>query len=217
MKSSKITSDDVELFTWFSKPKTNKSTLIYLQGNSFDIGERTYRMKRYTNEGWGVLLFSWRGYSGNKVYPNENNLYKDAESVLGWIEDNTDLQKSDLIVYWESLGTGIAVEIGTRYLFKPIVLEAPFTSIADIAQKKYIIYSAKFFVLDKFDNFKKITKVFSPLLIISEMKDEVIPHSHSVKLFSKANHPKEFLFIGEAMHNNLYDFDIDKKVIKFNS
>lgn len=34
-----ITSDDVGLLTWFSKPKTNKPTLIYLQGNSFDIGE----------------------------------------------------------------------------------------------------------------------------------------------------------------------------------
>ena len=92
MKSSKITSDDVELFTWFSKPKTNKSTLIYLQGNSFDIGERTYRIKRYTNEGRGVLLFAWCGYSGNKGYPTENNLYKDAEPALRWIEDHTDLQ-----------------------------------------------------------------------------------------------------------------------------
>ena len=90
-----------------------------------------------------------------------------------------------MIVYGESLGTGIAVELGTRYLFKSIVLEAPFTSIADIAQKKYIIYPAKFFVLDKFNNFIKITKVFSPLLIISGMKDEVIPHSHSVKCFQK--------------------------------
>ena len=86
-----ITSDDVELLTWFSKPKTNKPTLIYFQGNSFDMGERAYRIKRYTNEGWGVLLFAWRGYSGNKGYPTENNLNKDAESVLRWIEDNTDL------------------------------------------------------------------------------------------------------------------------------
>ena len=126
--------------------------------------ERTYRIKRYANEGWGFLLFACRGYGGNKGYPTENNLYKDAESVLRWIEDNTDLQKSDLIIYGESLGTGIAVELGTRYLFKSIVPEAPFTSIADIAQKKYIIYPTKFFVLDKFNNFKKITKVFSPYI-----------------------------------------------------
>ena len=101
--------------------------------------------------------------------------------------------KNDLIIYGESLGTGVAVKLGTHYLFKSIVLEAPFTSISDIAQKKYKIYPVKFFVLDKFDNYKKIIKVFSPLLIISGMKDEVIPHSHSVKLFTKANDPKDCL------------------------
>ena len=57
----------------------------------------------------------------------------------------------------------------------------------------------------------------SPLIIISGKKDEVVPHSHSNKLFLKANNPKKNLFIDEAMHNNLYDFNIDKEVINFNS
>jgi len=212
-----ITLDNIELLGWFSKPKSNQPTLVYFHGNSFDIGERAYRIQRYIQAGWGVLLFAWRGYSGNNGNPTEDNLYKDAESALQWVEDNTDQPKSNLIIYGESLGTGVAVELGTRYFFKSIVLEAPFTSIVDIAQKKYIIYPVRFFVLDKFNNYKKITKVFSPLLIISGKKDEVIPHSHSVKLFSKANNPKDCLFVDEAMHNNLYEFDIDKKVIKFNS
>ena len=91
-----------------------------------------------------------------------------------------------------------------------------FTSIPDIAQKKYKIYPTKNLVLDKFDNYSKIDKILSPILIISGKKDEVVPHSHSKKLFLKANHPKKNLFIDEAMHNNLYDYDIDKEVINFN-
>ena len=70
-------------------------------------------------------------------------------------------------------------------------------------------------ILDKFDNYSKINRILSPLLIISGKKDEVVPHKHSVKLFSKANEPKFKLFIDEAMHNNLYDFNIDKDVINF--
>ncbi len=66
-------------------------------------------------------------------------------------------------------------------------------------------------------NYSKIDKILSPLLIISGKKDEVIPHGHSKKLFLKANNPKKNLFIDEAMHNNLYDFNIDKEVIIFNS
>lgn len=94
---------------------------------------------------------------------------------------------------------------------------SPFYIHCRYRHEKIYNLSHEIFFFDKFNNFKKITKVFSSLLIISVMKDEVIPHSHSVNLFSKANHSKECLFIGEAMHNNLYDFDIDKKVIKFNS
>ena len=115
------------------------------------------------------------------------------------------------------MGAGVAVEMATRYSFKSIVLEAPFTSISDMAQKKYKIYPTKFLVLDKFDNLSKINKISSPLLIISGKRDEVVPHSHSLRLFSKANKPKESVFIDEAMHNNLYDFNIDNNVISFNS
>ena len=105
----------------------------------------------------------------------------------------------------------------TRYQFKSIILESPFISINDIAQKRYKIYPVRYLVLDKFDNYSKIDKILSPILIISGKKDEVIPHSHSKKLFLKANNPKKNLFIDEAMHNNLYDFNIDKEVIIFNS
>jgi hypothetical protein len=34
-------------------------------------------------------------------------------------------------------------------------------------------------------------------------------------LFNKANSPKKSLFVDEAMHNNLYDFGIEKTVINF--
>ena len=61
----------------------------------------------------------------------------------------------------------------------------------------------------------KIDQIKSPLLIISGTKDEVVPHFHSQLLFNKANNPKKSLFIDEAMHNNLYDFGIEKTVINF--
>ena len=96
-------------------------------------------------------------------------------------------------------------------------MEAPFTSIENIGQKKYPIYPVKYLTLDKFDNLSKIGKILSPLLIIHGKKDEVVPYEHSLKLFNKAPSPKKHVCIDEAMHNNLYDFDIDKEVINFNS
>ena len=102
-----------------------------------------------------------------------------------------------------------------KYNFLCTVLEAPFTSIADVANRRYKIYPTKYLVKDKFDNLSKIDQIKSPLLIISGIRDEVVPHFHSKLLFNKSNNPKKSLFIDEAMHNNLYDFGVEKIVINF--
>ena len=211
-----LTEDKINLLSWYNKLDEKLPLLIYFHGNSFNIGDRAYRIKRYIDQNWNVLIVSWRGFGGNKGKPTENNLYKDGEAVLKWVSKNTNFNHNQIVVYGESLGTGVAVELGTKYKFLSIVLEAPFTSIYEIAKKRYKIYPVKYLVKDKFDNFSKIDKLKSPLLIISGKKDEIVPHNHSLKLLNKAKVIKKGVFIDEAIHNNLYDFGIEKDVISFN-
>ncbi len=210
------TDDNIDLLSWYHIGDPNLPLLVYFHGNSFHIGDRANRIERYTKQNWNVLLVSWRGFGGNKGKPTEANFYKDGEAVLKWIKKNTDFTFKQIVIYGESLGSGVAVELGIKYEFLSIVLEAPFTSIEDIAQKRYRIFPTKFLVKDKFNNYGKIDKLKSPLLIISGKKDEIVPHAHSVRLFDKANVKKKSVFIDEAIHNNLYDFGIEKNVIEFN-
>ena len=209
------TDDNVNLLAWHYKGKKNRPILVYFHGNSFDIGERAYRIKKYNDSGFSTLIVSWRGFSGNDGDPSEKNLYLDGTATIEWILNNTHHNCADIVNYGESLGTGVAVELNLKYDFCLTVLEAPFTSIADVAQKRYRIYPTKLLVKDKFDNYKKIISIKSPLLIISGKKDEVVPHSHSLALYEKAKVEKKSLFIDEAMHNNLYDYGIEKTVINF--
>jgi len=210
------TKDGLYLLSWYYKSIKNNPLLVYFHGNSYHIGERAHRIKRYIDKDWSVILVSWRGFSGNQGKPTEKNLYIDGESTIEWIIKNTEYNVKDLVIYGESLGTGVAVELGTRYKFLSIVLEAPFTSISDLAKSRYKIYPTTGLVKDKFDNFNKIDKLLSPLLIISGKRDEIVPHKHSQILFNKAIVLKKSVFIDEAMHNNLYDFDIDREVFNFN-
>jgi uncharacterized protein len=209
------TVDNISLLAWFHEGYKNKPILIYFHGNSFDIGERAYRIKRYNDAGFSTLIVAWRGFSGNEGNPTEKNLYLDGKATIDWVLKNTKFNIKDIINYGESLGSGIAVELNLKYNFLCTVLEAPFTSIADVANKRYKIYPTKYLVKDKFDNLSKIDQIKSPCLIISGLRDEVVPHLHSNLLFNKANNPKKSLFIDEAMHNNLYDFGIEKSVINF--
>ena len=165
----------------------------------------------------GCFLLAWIGYSGNKGVPTEKNLYIDGLAALNWAKNNTNYKNSNIILYGESLGCAVAVELGLYDKFKSIILESPFTSLGDIGQKKYPIYPVKYLTLDKFDNLSKIERMLSPLLIIHGKKDEIIPYNHSLELFQKAKKPKKHVCVDEAMHNNLYEYNIDKEVINFNS
>ena len=209
------TFDGLDLLAWCAKPVTNNPVLVYFHGNSFDIGERAYRIKKYNDSGFSTLIVSWRGFSGNDGTPSERNLYLDGKATIEWVLNNTHHKCEDIVNYGESLGTGVAVELNLKYEFCLTVLEAPFTSIIDVAKKRYKIYPTKFLVKDKFDNYNKIGRIKSPLLIISGKKDEVVPHSHSLELYERAKVEKKSLFIDEAMHNNLYDYGIEKTVINF--
>ena len=110
----------------------------------------------------------------------------DGNATIDWVLKNTKFKIEDIVNYGESLGSGVAVELNLKYEFLCTVLEAPFTSIADVANKRYKIYPTKYLVKDKFDNLSKIDQIKSPVLIISGLRDEVVPHSHSKLLLNKA-------------------------------
>ena len=98
------TEDNISLLAWFFKGQSDKPILIYFHGNSFDIGERAYRIKRYNDAGFSTLIVGWRGYSGNLGIPTEKNLYLDGKATIEWILKNTKFNTEDIINYGESLG-----------------------------------------------------------------------------------------------------------------
>ena len=208
-------SDKLKLLAWFSRPINNKPVIIYFHGNSLDIGERAYRIKNYIDKGFGILLPAYRGFSGNKGNPNEKNLYSDSQIFINWLKNKISIKETDIVLYGESLGTAVAVELGRSKKYKSIILEAPFTSVVHIAQKMYPIYPVKYLIWDKFDNFSKINELMSSVLFIHGKKDEIVPFEMGEKLYEKYNKHKEYIFIDEAMHNNLYEYGIANKIIEF--
>ena len=207
--------ESLSLLTWISQPKNNLPVIIYFHGNSFHIGERAYRIKHYIKEGYGIVIYGYRGFSGNKGTPTEKNLYDDAKSIIEWTKKEFSIKDRQIILYGESLGTGIAIQMAINKYYHGIILEAPFTSVPDVAQKMYPIYPVKKLIWDKFDNFSKINNVISPILFIHGKNDEIVPFYMGKKLYDQYNKKKENVFIDEAMHNNLYDYGISEKVINF--
>jgi len=167
----------------------------------------------------GVWLTGYRGFGGNAGSPTEEGLYADA---LAAVEElgNRGVAPSDIVIYGESLGTGVAVQTAMRMAdsgtpVRGVVLEAPFTSMGDAAQGHYPYVPAKWLVRDKFDSLSKITKINAPLLVLHGDNDRVVPEPHGRALFAAAQEPKQAVWVPDGGHSNLYDFGVGPKIVAF--
>lgn len=168
------TSDGIVLRGWYRPADKGMPTIVYFHGNADNLPATVDYHDLLTDQGFGLLLTSYRGYSGNKGTPTEENLYKDANAFIeGLFAQGVD--PDDLIIYGYSLGTGVATEMATRYKPKALVLGSPFSSLAAAAAPHYPYLPVKWLLEDKFDNAAKIGRIDAPILIINGRDDRVFP------------------------------------------
>ena len=209
------TSDGLVLSSLFKKPSNDeKSIILVFHGNAGHIGHRVDKFRPFLKEGYGLFLVEYRGYGENLGKPSESGLYKDGEAALNFLSKQK-IPQQKIILYGESLGCGLAVKLSTKTAFNATILEAPYTSIADVASHHYWYLPTKLLVLDRFDILSMIKNIKSPLLVIHGKKDNVINVNFGKKVFKLAPEPKKAIFVINAGHNNLYEFNIYEKIYQF--
>ena len=209
------TEDGLALLAWHAPPRTEGApSLIYFHGNAGHIGMRGFKVRAYLNAGLGVLLTTWRGYSGNPGTPTEDGLYADGRAARAFLRTRG-VDDERQILYGESLGTGVAVHLAREAAPAALVLEAPYSSIPDIAARRFPLLPVRPLIVDRFDSVAKIGKVAAPLLIVHGERDRTIPARLARKLHSRAREPKEAVFIPEADHADLTEFGLAAIVLEF--
>jgi len=125
-------------------------------------------------------------------------------SAVNWIVDQG-VKEEDIILYGESLGTGIATEIAQNKNFAGVILETPFTSMINAAKEFYPYIPVNLLLKDRFENFKKIKNINSPILIMHGEQDTIVPFSMGKKIYQLANEPKYSFFTKHDDHMMVYD------------
>lgn len=210
------TSDKVNLQAWYAPAKDNYPTIVYFHGNKGDIADRIPNVIPYITNGYGVLLVEYRGYTLNPGSPNEQGLYNDGRAAITFLH-RQGIKNSCIILFGESLGTGVAVQLASEYPVAALILQSPYTSILNIGKYHYPYLPVKLLLKDQFNSFAKITRVHSPLLMIYAASDLVIPARDSEQLFNAANPPKfKFEFNNHyAIHNHLASKKLYEVVLNF--
>jgi uncharacterized protein len=200
-----VTGDGLRLYSWYLPPEKGRPVVAYFHGNGGHIGYRHERLRRFARQGYGVLLAEYRGYGGNPGRPSEAGLFADGEAALAFL-GLCGIASDRLVLWGESLGSGVAVYLAAGRHIAALVLEAPYTSIPAAAQRHYPFVPAIWMVRDRFNSLSRITRVTAPLLILHGERDRVVPVRHGRTLLAAATAPKEGWFPPEASHETLAQF-----------
>ncbi len=188
------TKDNIELSSWFHNKNINEyKTVLFLHGNAGSLENRIHKINHFKDIDINFLIIAWRGFSGNKGKPTEQGLYEDARSAVRWLKTKG-VKENNIIIYGESLGTGVAAEIAQNKNFAGIILESPFTSMIAAGKDKYPYLPVRLLLKDKYESDKKIKNINIPILIMHGKVDNIVPFHMGKKMYELANEPKYSYF-----------------------
>ncbi len=198
------TSDAEQIIVWHVAAKPGHRVVIYFPGNGDTLAGSAGRFAEITDDGTGLVALSYRGYAGSSGKPSEQGLLEDAAATYAFASA---LYESKRVVIWGfSLGNGVAVALAAEHGVGGLILEAPFTSIADVAAAAFPLLPVRYFVRDRFHSDQRIAKVAAPLLVMHGARDATIPIRFGMRLFALAHEPKQFVRFDEGGHNDLDNF-----------
>jgi uncharacterized protein len=191
------TDDGLDLIARFRTPRHQDApTVILFHGNGEDFTQRAHIALELIDAGYGVLLAEYRGYAGNPGTPHEAGLYADARAVHAYAASRV----KRIVLHGYSLGSGVATQLASETHIDALILEAPFTSIVDVAAKRYWLFPVRALARDRYDNLAKIASVDAPVLIYGGTRDRVIPAAHFQTLYDAARGDKHLALIEDADH-----------------
>ena len=198
------TADGEKVIVWHVPAEPGHPVILYFHGNGDFLAGFFGRFREFIADGTGIVALSYRGYAGSSGRPSEQGLLQDAAAAYAF---TTARYSADKIVVWGfSLGTGVAVALAAEQPVGRLILEAPYTSIADVAASAFPIFPVRLVLKDSFHSDQRIARVRAPLLMMHGARDPTIPITFGERLFALANEPKKFVRFEHGGHNDLDDF-----------
>lgn len=204
---SVTTEDKLMLKAYLVPPKDkNAPILLVFHGNGMQAAWMAGQFQSTIAQGAGVLLAEYRGYVGNPGFPHESGFYKDADAYFAYIKTN--YPDNPLVIYGQSLGSGVAVDLASRNAgkFDALVLEVPFDSMVNLVGELYPYVPLREKLLhDKYHSDLKIVSIKEPKLFLLAGRDEIVSVESGKLLYDLASEPKQIELFENATHMTVYD------------
>lgn len=193
------------IVAWYAPARPGQPTLLYFHGNGGALVNRAERLARYRDRGRGILMMAYRGYGGSTGRPSEAANVADATRAYDLLRSRG-IAPDRIVLYGESLGSGVAVQVAAERPVAGVVLDAPYTSIVDIAERVYPLLPARWLMTDRYETLRHLPRVAAPVLVIHGEQDQVVPVEMGRRVAAAVRGPSSLVTFPGAGHSDHSSF-----------
>jgi len=188
------------------KSLDSKGIIVYFHGNAGSLKRWGEIVGPLVDLGYDIVIPDYRGYGKSTGERNQKNMLTDVEAVYAFAKKIT--SEDQIVLFGRSLGSGFASYLAGKNNPSKLILETPFYSLDDIAQRRFLIFPTRWFLKYHFDSYKYLQSAKAPIYIFHGTDDEVVAYESGKKLFISLPENQGKLFtIKGGQHNNLPSFD----------
>lgn len=189
--------DDLTLTGLYRPADPGEPTLVVFHGNG---GHDARKLWAFGAHGWGTLIVPYRGFSGNPGRPAEGAVIADARAVLDFATGPLGLSPGEVVIYGESLGSGVALRAAPGGDWRAVVLEAPYAAVVDRAAELFPWLPVRLMLRDTWRSLDHVAALGLPLLVLHGTADPVMPIAEGRRLFAAAADPKRAVWVEGGGH-----------------
>ena len=193
--------DGARLVAWHVAPREGRPIVLYFHGNGGALHYRVERFRKLVRDGIGLLGLEYRGYAGSSGSPSEAGLIADGEAAYAFAAAR--YPGKQIVLWGESLGSGVAVALAAEKPVGRVILEAPFTSAVAVAGLRYWYLPVRLLMKDQYRSDERIEKITAPVLILHGAHDHVVPFAMGERLFEETKAPKHIVKFIDGDHEDL--------------
>lgn len=214
---------------WLPAEGKPRGTVYYLHGNAQNISTHLANVQWLPSQGYNVFLLDYRGFGLSEGSPDLSGALSDIQLGLDWLERSGRLNGKPLVLFGQSLGASMSVDVLSRPENKGkvdcVMLEAGFASYRDIADtvmsRSWLLWPFQWLVnpalpdrsLDPVNRIAALAP--RPLLVMHSEDDPVVPFASGKRLYAAAGEPKQFIALHGGHAEGARDPVIQQRMLNF--